>query len=62
MNLVAQTILNELGVREIIGERLTDYSIKDLLRVSNIKDFQNIENLHFLIKYLIPNLVCKMIN
>lgn len=51
LNLVASTILNEIDVRKIIGERLTDISVADILRVSNIKVFQDFENLHFMIKF-----------
>jgi len=49
-------------VKDLIGKHLTNVSITNILEESNIKAIQNNEIQHFLIKFPIPQQVCKKIS
>jgi len=62
VNLINPVILDKFDIKEINHEKFTNFSITNLLEVSQIKAFQNNDIIHFLIKYAKPNLVCKKIS
>jgi len=61
-NLINPVILDEIDIKETNHEKLTNFSITDLLEISQIIAFQYNDMTHFLIKHPKPNLVRKKIS
>jgi len=59
INLLSPVILDDIDVREITNEHLTNVSVADALAVSKVKIFQNNNLLYFLVKFPKPKVVCK---
>jgi len=59
INLLSPVILDDIDVREITNEHLTNVSVADVLAVSKVKIFQNNNLLYFLVKFPKPKVVCK---
>jgi len=57
--LLSPVILDNIDVREITNEHLTNVSVADALAVSKVKIFQNNNLLYFLVKFPKPKVVCK---
>jgi len=59
VNLLSPVILENIVVREITNEHITNVSVAHVLAVSNVKIFQNYNLLYFLVKFPKPKVAWK---
>ncbi len=61
IHLINPVILDDIDIKEINNEQLTNASVADILEVAKAKVFQNNNMIYFLITFPNPELVCKKI-